>query len=83
MQSFMIGFTAGVGLGMLFAPRSGSATRGYVTSKAAEGAGYIRRQTDEVRESALDVMDRSKEAMLRQVERLTAMQASGSEVYQR
>jgi gas vesicle protein len=72
MQSFLMGFTAGVGLGLLFAPRCGSDARS-----------YLRRQGEEARESALDIMDRSKDAMLRQIERLANMQTNGVEVYQR
>lgn len=83
MQPFLIGFATGVGLGMLFAPKAGSTTRCYMTSTAAKGADYVRRQTGEVRESALDIMDRSKEVMLRQVERLAAMQPTCADVYQR
>jgi gas vesicle protein len=72
MHSFLMGFTAGMGLGLLFAPRCGSDARG-----------YLRKQGEEVRESALDIMDRSKDAMIRQIERLATTQTNGVEVYQR
>lgn len=83
MYQFIIGFGAGALLGVLFAPKSGEATRGYLGSVAADSVDYVKRQTGEVRESALDMVDRGREALQRQVERMATAQNSGVEVYQR
>ncbi len=72
MNSFVVGFSAGFLVGVLLAPRSGQNVRT-----------LIRRQTGEFRESALDWMDRGRDAVARQVERLASPQTHGNEVYQR
>lgn len=83
MYPFFIGFGTGLTLAMLFAPKSGEATRGYIGSVATGGVDYVKRQTDELKESALDAVDRGKDMMHRQVERLASAQNSGVEMYQR
>ena len=72
MYQFLYGFGTGMLLAVLFAPRSGGATRD-----------YVRRQTDELRESALDMVDRGRDALHRQVEKLATPPPSVVEVYQR
>jgi hypothetical protein len=79
MFSFLTGFGAGFALAVLFSPRSGINARCYI----AEGLNYLARQTDEVKESALDAVDRSRDALLRHVEKLATMQSPGLEVYHR
>jgi gas vesicle protein len=83
MYQFIIGFGAGTLIGMLFAPKSGEATRGYLGSVAAEGADYVKRHTDDVRGSAMGMVDRGRDAVQRQMEKLALGQNSGVEVYQR
>ena len=72
MNHFLMGFGAGITLGVLFAPRSGKAMRDYITH-----------QTNEIRESTLDAVDRGRDLINRQVERLATPRATGVEVYQR
>src|SRR5438270_252920 len=72
MYHFVVGFGAGMLLGVLFAPKSGDSTRGYIGSAATGGVGYVKRQTDELRESALDLVDRGKDIVHRQVEKLAS-----------
>jgi gas vesicle protein len=83
MYQFLIGFGAGALLGVLFAPKPGEAMRGYIGSVATGGVGYVKRQTGEVRESALDMVDRGRDALHRQVEKMATAQSNGVEVYQR
>jgi gas vesicle protein len=83
MYSFLCGFGAGVLMGVLFTPRSGVATRDYIGSMANGSVDFVKRQTGEIRESTLDIVDRGREALQRQVERLAAPAANGAEVYQR
>lgn len=80
---FIVGFSAGMVLGVLLAPRPGAATRGHLGSVAFEGAGYVKRQTFELRESALDMVDRGRDVVQRHVGKLTGTQSNGAEVYQR
>jgi gas vesicle protein len=83
MYQFLVGFGAGALLGLLFAPKSGEVMRGYVGSVATGGADYVKWQTGEVRESALDMVDRGRNALHRQVEKMATAQSNGVEVYQR
>ena len=45
MGNFLLGFGLGLVGGVLFAPRSGEDTRGYIGSKANEGVDYVKRQS--------------------------------------
>ena len=72
MNQFLMGFGAGITLAVLFAPRSGKALRTSITH-----------QTNEMRESTLDAVDRGRELLNRQVERLAVPRAPGVEIYQR
>ena len=83
MYPFLIGFGTGTLIGILFAPKSGGSTRDYIGSVASGSVDYVKRQTDELRESALDMMDRGKDVLHRQVEKLASSQNNGVEVYQR
>lgn len=84
MLNFWTGFGCGVAVGMLFAPRSGEHTREYLASMASGGVGYIKRQAEEIRETALDAVERGRDAVSRQMERLAAAsQNSAAEVYHR
>ena len=80
---FIFGFSAGMILGVLFAPRPGAATRGQLGSVAFEGADYVKRQTIELRENALDMVDRGRNLVQRQVDKLTGSQTNVAEFYQR
>jgi gas vesicle protein len=83
MYSFLIGLSAGTLLGVLFAPKAGGSTRNYLGSVATGSVDYVKRQTDEIRESTLDMVDRGKDVLHRQVEKLATAQNNGVEVYQR
>ncbi len=83
MYPFIIGFSAGTLIGMLFAPKSGGSTRDYLGCVATGSVDYVKRQADEIRESALDMVDRGKDVLHRQVEKLAMAQDNGVEVYQR
>lgn len=83
MYPFLYGFGTGMLLSVLFAPKSGQATRGYIGCVASGGVDYVKRQTDEVRESALDLVDRGRDMVHRQVEKFAVAPTNGAEVYQR
>ena len=89
---FIVGLGVGVAIGMLMAPRSGEETRQILRSKADEGAEFLRTKADEskefvrrrgteIRESASDLIDRSKEAISRQKEQLAMAVEAGKQAY--
>ena len=59
---FLSGVSVGVGAALLCAPRSGAETRAALRDKASETEDYVRRQTDEIRNTITDTMQRGKEA---------------------
>jgi gas vesicle protein len=67
-------FVAGVGVGAivaaLYTPRSGKETRRLIAEKAGEGMDYLESRGKELRQQAEDAVDRSKEFVNKQKDRL-------------
>lgn len=78
---FLLGLGIGVAVGFVFAPMSGEETRGRIRTKALEGGDYIRRRSEDLRESAVDMVDRGKTAVGRQKEQLNAAVEAGKQAY--
>jgi gas vesicle protein len=89
---FIVGLGLGVAVGLLLAPRSGEETRQYLRDRAGEGKDYLRTKADEskeyvrrrgteLRESASDLIDRSKDAITRQKEQLAMAVEAGKQAY--
>ena len=89
---FIVGLGVGVAVGMLLAPRSGEETRQLLREKADEGKDYLRTKADEsrefvrrrgaeLRESASDLIDRSKDAIARQKDQLAMAVEAGKQAY--
>src|SRR6266851_3996675 len=87
---FIVGLGVGVAVGLLLAPKSGEETRQYLREKAGEGKDYLRTKADEgkdyvrrrgteLRESASDLIDRSKEAINRQKEQISMAVEAGKQ----
>jgi gas vesicle protein len=92
MSYFVVGLGIGVAVGMLLAPRSGEETRQLLREKADEGKDYLRAKTDEskefvrrrgteLRESAGDLIDRSRDAITRQKDQLAMAVEAGKQAY--
>jgi gas vesicle protein len=81
LSYFFMGLGAGVALGMILAPKSGSETRGLLRDKALEGTDYVKRRTGDLRESAGDLVERGKTAVNRQKEQLSAAVDAGKQAY--
>jgi gas vesicle protein len=89
---FVVGLGIVVAVGLLMAPRSGEETRQFLRTKADEGTDYLRSKADEgkefvrrrgteIRDSASDLIDRSKEAIARQKEQLAMAVEAGKQAY--
>jgi len=74
-------FIAGLGIGgavaLLFAPKSGKETRKYLADKAEEGKGYVAARGREFRQQAEEYVDRGKEVVSKQKERLADVLEAG------
>jgi len=78
---FFLGLGLGVAVGVLFAPKSGAETRDFLRSKAEEGTDFVKRRAEDLRDSAADAIDRSKEGIRRHKENLAAAVDAGRQAY--
>ncbi|MDQ6760394.1 MAG: YtxH domain-containing protein [Acidobacteriota bacterium] len=78
MGNFLLGFGIGITVGVLFAPKAGPESREFLGSKAGEGTDYLLKQGQQLKESAADLLDRGKTAVLNQKDKVmgTADQAA-------
>jgi gas vesicle protein len=81
LSFFCLGLGIGVAVGILFAPKSGEETRQILKSKADESTDYLRRQSEDLKGSAADALERSRAAILRQKEQLAAAVEAGKQAY--
>ena len=81
LSSFLLGLGVGVGIGMLLAPRSGSETRDYLKTKAGEGGDYLKRNSENLRQSAAEWVERGKDAIDRQRETFSEAMEAGRRAY--
>ena len=67
-------FMAGLGIGaivaVLYTPKTGKETRRLIAQKAGEGRDYLETQSKEMRKRAEDAVDRSREFVSKQKDRL-------------
>jgi gas vesicle protein len=78
---FFLGLGLGVAAGLLFAPKSGPETRDLLRSKADEGKEYLKKRSNEVRDQAAEVLERSKSTVTRQRDNLVAAVEAGKQAY--
>ena len=78
---FFLGLGVGVAAGLLFAPKSGEETRTLIKSKASDGADYVRKRGENLRDSASEIIDKSRDVVARQKEQLNAAVQAGKQAY--
>ena len=78
---FLAGVGAGVGLGMLFAPRSGEKTRSLLRGKANDGVAYLRQQGSNAREATTDIIRDSAHKATKGVDAVKAAVEAGKQAY--
>jgi gas vesicle protein len=81
LSYFFLGLGIGIAAGVIFAPQSGSETRGKIRSKAMESGDYVRRRSEQLRESATGIVDRGREAVNRQRDTLNSALDAGRQAY--
>jgi gas vesicle protein len=75
------GVALGVGIGVLFAPRSGAAVRRMIREKASEGQDYLKGRGEAVRDGVASLVDRTGETLERQKERIARCMEAGKQAY--
>ncbi len=78
---FFLGLGLGVAVGLLFAPKSGPETRELLLNKADEGKEFLKRQGVQLKSTAGDAIERSKSALARQRDQLSAAMEAGKQAY--
>src|SRR5262245_12867474 len=78
---FFLGLGVGVAVGRIFVPVYGAEARGAIRNRAMEGGDYLKRRSEELRDSAGDVVQRGKEIMNRQRDQLSAAVDAGRQAY--
>jgi len=78
---FFLGLGLGIAVGVLFAPKSGEETREFIRSKTLEGADYVKRRSEDLRDAAEDAIGKGRETLRRQKDTLTAAVEAGKQAY--
>lgn len=78
---FLAGLGFGALLGVLYAPRSGRETREAIKNSAQEGGEYLKTRGREARESMNQWVDRGKEAVGQQKEKISAAIDASRQAY--
>ena len=66
LSTVLIGLSVGVGISMLFAPKSGQETRALIKDKASEGTEYLKQRGTDVKQTAAEWVDKGKQVLRRQ-----------------
>ena len=82
MSNFLLGFGIGLTVGVLFAPKPGSETRDYLTSKASDGADYVSNQAQQLKTSASDLVEKGRNILSDQKDKLNNATAGVEKAYQ-
>jgi len=78
---FLAGLGLGAVVGVLYAPRSGSATREVLRARAEEGRDYVRSRAREAREQAAEWADRGRDVVNQQKEQFRSAYEAGRQAY--
>ena len=82
-MSFCAGLGSGLALAILFAPRAGTKTPSLVRHKATKGLEYVKRQGDEIRDTAAEFLKGTADKVVRESEGVKAAVAAGKRAYEK
>ena len=78
---FAVGTLIGAAIGILFAPRSGSESREYLSRRFSEGTDFLNEQKHTLTGRASELVQGGKDAIARQKESLAAAFEAGKAAY--
>ena len=81
VSCFLLGLGVGIGISLLFAPKTGEETRGMLKSKADEGREYLKQRGAGLRDTANDLIEKGKDAVNRQKDNLMEAMEAGKQAY--
>jgi gas vesicle protein len=81
LSYFFLGMGLGVAAGILFAPKAGPETREMIKAKAGEGTDYLKKRTEEIKDSATGMVDKGKSLLNRQKDQLNDAVEAGKQAY--
>jgi gas vesicle protein len=81
LSSFLLGLGVGVGIGILLAPKSGEETREFIKTKAGEGTDFLKQKSGDIKQTAAEWVDKSKEVLGRQKDNLSDAMEAGRQAY--
>jgi gas vesicle protein len=78
---FAVGTLIGAAIGILFAPRSGSESREFLSRRFCDGTDFLNEQKQSLANRAADLVQEGKDAVARQKESLAAAFEAGKAAY--
>jgi gas vesicle protein len=81
VYGFLTGVGAGLGIGLLLAPRSGERTRLLIRRRANDGADYLRQRTTDVRDAAAEALRDGTRKVAKGTDAVKAAVEAGKQAY--
>jgi gas vesicle protein len=78
---FLAGLGIGAVLALLFAPQSGKETRDLIAQKASESRDYVTSKSRELRDQADELVEKGKDRLAKEKERVSAAYEAGRQAY--
>ncbi len=78
---FLVGGFIGATVALLFAPKTGEETRALLGGKAKEGKDYLTERGKELKEQAFTYVEKGREAVTGQKEKIAAAIDAGKQAY--
>ena len=81
LSYFFLGLGLGVAVGLLFAPKAGSETRDLLMTKADESKEYLKRKSEDLKDSAGDLLEKGRTLVAQQKDQVSQAMEAGKQAY--
>lgn len=82
MSNFLLGLSIGLTIGVLFAPKAGNETRDLIANKASDGSDYLADQAEQLKNQASDLVEKGRNILADQRDKLSTAADRVQKVYQ-